>query len=103
STLLTTHRRSEMLDHVRIRPLATTFGVEATGIDPRRPLADDEVAFLLRLIAEKSLVLLRAPGLQVDEHVAFTRHLGRLVRPTELNWTPPIQPDADPARLGNAD
>ena len=90
-----------MLDHVQLRPLAPTFGVEVTGLDSRLPLTDEACEFLVRLIAERSLLLFRAPGMTVDEHVAFTERIGRLVRPTELNWTPPEQPDADPARLGN--
>jgi alpha-ketoglutarate-dependent taurine dioxygenase len=56
--------------------LGPGFAVEVSGIDPSRPASDAQAAELRALLDEHELLVLRAPGLDADAHVAFMSLFG---------------------------
>jgi taurine dioxygenase len=65
-------------DHFGVERMGTTIGAEVTGIDLRRPLADEVVAELQRCLFQFKVLFFRDQPLSADEHVAFARRFGPL-------------------------
>jgi taurine dioxygenase len=63
---------------VTIEPMTPTIGAEVAGIDLRRPLDDDAVAFLRAALLEHQVLFFRDQDLTVDEQIAFGQCFGEL-------------------------
>ena len=64
-----------MTGRISFRTLAP-FGVEASGVDLSRPLADDDCAELLRAFYEHHVLAIRAQDLSAAQFLAFARRIG---------------------------
>jgi taurine dioxygenase len=63
---------------IDIRPLTAAIGAEITGLDLRKPLADETVAELRQALLDHLVLFFRAQKLSDDQHVAFALRFGPL-------------------------
>lgn len=57
-------------------PLNPGFGIEVSGVDLARPLADDEFEILRKTFFDKQLLVLRAQSLSAHQFAAFAGRFG---------------------------
>jgi alpha-ketoglutarate-dependent 2,4-dichlorophenoxyacetate dioxygenase len=65
---------------ISIRPLHPVFAGEATGVDCRRPLDDEEVAAIEAGMGDYAVLVFPDQELTDAEQIAFTLHFGELER-----------------------
>src|SRR5205085_5528437 len=58
--------------------LSRACGAEVLGLDVTRPLERDQVEALHRALAENGILLFRRAAMTPQQHIAFSRHFGRL-------------------------
>ena len=63
---------------MNIRPLHPVFVAEVTGIDPRQPLSDSDVATIENTIAQYAVLVFRDQDITDDQQLEFSRRFGAL-------------------------
>ena len=64
-----------------VTPLTAAIGAEISGVDLRRPLADETVAAVREALLAHLVVFFREQPLSDDEHLAFATRFGPLSVP----------------------
>lgn len=85
-----------------VKPLATTFGVEVSGVDLRN-MTDAQAQAMGHLLAHHSIVLTRDQNLSGEDQVAINNRVGA-IRFQDHAWTLPADPSCTPGQttfLGN--
>jgi alpha-ketoglutarate-dependent taurine dioxygenase len=60
-------------NHIELAPLATSVGVEISGVDLAEPPGGAEVAEIRRVLGEYGVVFFRDQRLTPEQHIAFAR------------------------------
>lgn len=63
---------------VEVRPLTAHIGAEVLGLDLSRPLEPDQIARVQEAFGHHSVLVFRNQTITPEEHIAFSRHFGRL-------------------------
>ena len=63
---------------ITIKPVTSTIGAEVSGIDLRRPLADETVAEVRQALLDHLVVFFRNQHISDEEHLAFALRFGTL-------------------------
>jgi len=66
-----------------IRPSSGSIGAEVSGLDLRKPLGDDAIATIRRLIQDRLVLFFPDQSLSPDEQRAFMRQLGTVQKHPE--------------------
>ncbi|MCU1591355.1 MAG: hypothetical protein JWP11_2611 [Frankiales bacterium] len=67
------------LNDVRVTALSAEIGVTVDGLDPRQPLADEQVAQLRGLLAKHHLLHFRLEDLDAEDHVRISSYFGKVI------------------------
>jgi len=63
---------------MEFRPLTTALGAEAVDLDITAPLTDVELDEVYDALVTHKVLLIHAPGLTPDQHMAFGRRMGEI-------------------------
>lgn len=66
------------MQSLQTRPLSTSFGAEALGIDLAKPLSDDMFQSIEHAFDHSGVLVLRDQNITEEQHVAFSRRFGDL-------------------------
>jgi len=76
-----------------VNRLGNTFVGEVQNIDLSQPLDDKAVEQLRQAWWDNSILVFRGQDITQEQHVAFSRHFGRLRGHTVKDWLLPTQPE----------
>ncbi len=71
--------------HIEVRPLTGVLGAEIFGVDLRQPLAADTWDEIGQAFADHQVILLPDQPVSHEQHLAFARHFGEVIRVPQLH------------------
>jgi alpha-ketoglutarate-dependent taurine dioxygenase len=71
--------------HIEVRPLTGVLGADIVGVDLREPLADEVWAEIRDAFADHQVILFPDQKLSHEQHTAFARGLGEVIRLPQLH------------------
>jgi taurine dioxygenase len=75
-----------------VSPVTPIIGAEISGIDLREPLPSHLIADLKRLLAQHKVLFFRDQAIDADQHLAFGRRFGSILRFPGVNEEHPQHP-----------
>lgn len=70
--------------HIDVQPLTGVLGAEIFGVDLRQPLAPEVWAEIRQAFADHQVILLPGQPVSHEQHLAFARHFGEVIRVPQL-------------------
>jgi len=71
--------------HIDVRPLTGVLGADILGVDLREPLSQDVWAEIRNAFADHQVILFPDQQLSHEQHVAFARGFGEVIRLPQLH------------------
>lgn len=71
--------------HIQVEPLTGVLGAEITGVDLRESLAPEAWQEILDAYTDHQVVLFPGQQLSHEQHLAFSRHFGQVIRLPQLH------------------
>ncbi|MDB5859942.1 MAG: rdpA [Ramlibacter sp.] len=71
--------------HIRVEPLTGVLGAEIFDVDLRQPLAPESWQEIKQAFADHQVILFPKQSLTHEQHVAFSRNFGEVIRVPQLH------------------